>query len=336
MAENIKRLPSGSYRVQLRMGGKRIGRTFTTQAAARHWRDAQRTQQTARRNGELPGERKTLADALRRYADEVAPTHRGAHWERVRLAAFERHEHLPLATPIARVTTQQLARWVEWRGTRVGPGSVRRELSLMGSVFAAARKDWHWIKSNPLTDVRQPPAPPHSDRVLTRPEIRVMLRTLGYRWGKRPASMQQMVAYAMLLALRTGMRAGEIVGLTWVNVSPFYVTLPLTKNGSARDVPLSAKAQRLVTCLRGLDEDRVLPITGQSLDALFRKAREKAGLDGFVFHTTRHTAATWIGATVGQPGRLSFPWFCGMFGWRDPRNAMIYVNPSAEDLARKL
>jgi hypothetical protein len=50
----------------------------------------------------------------------------------------------------------------------------------------------------------------------------------------------------------------------------------------------------------------------------------------------RHTAATRIGAKVGQPGRLTFPEFCRVFGWTDPRNAMIYVNPSAETLAGKL
>lgn len=50
----------------------------------------------------------------------------------------------------------------------------------------------------------------------------------------------------------------------------------------------------------------------------------------------RHTEATRIGRTVGQPGRLSFPEFCKVFGWRDPKHALIYVNPTAAELAQKL
>lgn len=170
---------------------------------------------------------------------------------------------------------------------------------------------------------------------MTWSEARAILRRLGHRRG-RPQSMKQMVALAMLLALRTGMRAGELVGLEWPRVRPRSVLLPETKNGSAREVPLSRKAVRLVERARGLDEMKVLPVAGQTLDALFRAARDAAGVDDLRWHDTRHTAATRIGATVGQPGRLSFPEFVAMFGWKDPRNAMIYVNPSAESLASKL
>ena len=69
---------------------------------------------------------------------------------------------------------------------------------------------------------------------------------------------------------------------------------------------------------------------------MFRRVRDKLGLSGFTFHDTRHTAATWIGATVGQPGKLSFPEFIKVFGWRDPKNALIYVNPTAASLAEKM
>lgn len=144
------------------------------------------------------------------------------------------------------------------------------------------------------------------------------------------------MALALLLALRTGMRAGELTGMRWARIAERSVRLPETKNGAARDVPLSRKAARLVTRARGLDDVLVLPVGAQTLDALFRRARDAAGVEGLRWHDTRHTAATRIGATVGQPGRLSFPEFVAMFGWRDPRNAMVYVNPSADALAAKL
>ena len=54
----------------------------------------------------------------------------------------------------------------------------------------------------------------------------------------------------MLLALRTNMRQDELAGLRWEDVSTDYVRLHDTKNGSARDVPLSAKARRLLEKMR--------------------------------------------------------------------------------------
>lgn len=316
-------------------GALRDSGTFRTKREADEWAVRRRAELKAQKNGN-EGHKKTLRDAMRRYAEEVAPTHRGERWEQIRLAAFEGHDTLPITLPVGQITPQHLARWRQWRETKVGPASVRREMSLLGSVFTAARRDWHWIDASPLQDVRRPAAPPHSERTITKAEIKVMLRELGYRWGRRPASVKQVVAYTLLLALRTGMRAGELTGMSWENVHDSWVRLPLTKNGSARDVPLSIKARRLMACLDGYDDERPLPITVQVLDATFRRARTNAGLSGFTFHATRHTAATWIGRSVGRPGRLSFPEFCGMFGWRDPKNAMIYCNPSAEELADRV
>lgn len=77
-------------------------------------------------------------------------------------------------------------------------------------------------------------------------------------------------------------------------------------------------------------------ITPEVRDQTFRRGREKADLSGFTFHDARHTAATRIGATVGQVGKLSFPEFCYVFGWKDPKHALIYVNPDPESLADKL
>jgi integrase len=327
------------YRKQIKIGSGsgavRESASFATAREASEWYTRRKAELMGRKKGVVTT-RHTLRDALRRYADEVAPTHKGERWEQVRLAAFESHAALPVSLPLAEVTPLHLTRWKDERLRVVGAGSVLREISLLGSVFAACVRDWYWLESSPLSAVRKPAQPRPINRVLSWREIRAMLRALGYRRGRRPQAMKELVAYAMLIALRTGMRAGEITGLQWARWHGSWVTLADTKNGSSRDVPLSPKARAIVERLRGLDDEAVLPITSASLDALFRKARAAAGLEGFTFHTTRHTAATWIGRTVGQLGRLSFPEFCVMFGWRDPKNAFIYVNPRAADLAGRV
>ena len=325
---------AGMIRRQVKVGtganALRDSGMFRTRREAEAWAVRRREELMAKRDG-TEGQRKTLLDALRRYAEEVAPTHKGERWEVVRLASFEGHALLPLTRRIVDVTPEQIERWRAWRETKVSAGSVRRELSLLGSVFTAARR-WKWVKESPMQDVSRPSAPPGRDVTLTREQIKGMLKALGYR-RQRPQTMQQVVAHMMLLGLRTGMRSGEMEGLLWANVQATHVTLPRTKNGDVREVPIPRKARAIFERMRGWDDVRVFPIGAQSRDALWRAARDRAGLSGFRFHDLRHTAATWIGATVGQSGKLSFPQFCRVFGWRDPKYALVYVNPSAADLA---
>ena len=335
MASIIPAKNGKGWRAMVSVAGKRKERTFASKREAQLWAERVSLDMRAESSGQAP-ERRTLRDAMRRYATEIAPTHKGERWEVIRLAMLEQDAALPVTLPLAKLTPQHFAAWRDKRGQSVGAGSVLREMSLLGSVLSVARRDWGWINHSPLADVRRPRQPAHRERVITWGETRAMLRALDYPVTGRPISMQQIVGAVFVLALRTGMRAGEITGLEWARVHGRWVTLAETKSGTARDVPLSARAARLIERMRGLHPEMVFPISEHSRDALFRKARDKAGLSGFRFHDARHSAATRIGATVGQPGRLSFPEFVRVFGWKDPKMAMIYCNPSAESLADKL
>jgi integrase len=159
------------------------------------------------------------------------------------------------------------------------------------------------------------------------------LRTLGYSpLASSVSTNNQAVALAFLLALRTGMRAGEICNLTWSDVAPFYVRLWQTKNGTNRDVPLTYRARRLINKAVGIDARSVLKLKTGSLGTMFRRAQEKAGLRGenLTFHDSRHTAATWLSKDLPMLD------LCKMFGWRDPSNALIYFNPNPEHMAKHL
>lgn len=56
----------------------------------------------------------------------------------------------------------------------------------------------------------------------------------------------------MLLALRKGMRADELCGLTWKNVHELHVHLPDTKSDQPRDVPLSTQGRAILERVKGL------------------------------------------------------------------------------------
>ncbi len=309
--------------------------TFATKREADAWKVRRRQELLDGAKRSSKG-RATLQQALERYLVEVSPLHKGHAWEVKRIHAFLRDLRLPITLPLTDITTVHMNNWKLARLQEVSAGTVLRDLGLLGGVLGYCRRDWGWMDHNPIEMLRKPASPPHRDRVITWRETRIVLRQLGYKQGKRPASMKQMAAYAFLIALRTGMRASEILGAEWANYYGDWLRLPDTKNSTARDVPLPRKAANLINRLLGLDEEKLLPIASGTLDALFRRARDTAGLEGFRFHDSRHTAATRIGATVGQPGKLSFPEFCKVFGWRNPKYALVYVNPSASSLAAKL
>ena len=115
--------------------------------------------------------------------------------------------------------------------------------------------------------------------------------------------------------------------MQWRQVFEKHVHLPITKSGRSRNVPLSSKARSLLRRMKGWDDESVFGLQAPTLDALFRKSRSRAGLDGFTWHDTRHTSATMISR------QISVLDLCKMFGWTDPKMAMTYYNPHASRIA---
>lgn len=279
------------------------------------------------------GHGKTLRDALRLYADQESPGKRGERWEVVRLKAFEGAAHgLPLTKLVGKINDDDLRAWRDRRLKVVSRGSVLREMGLMRSVFEHLRLEEKWIKTNPIADVKKPKSPPHRERVIQGWETRRQIRALGYTRGP-VRSVSHAVAVAYLLALCTGMRAKELCELRWADMKDDYGTAQNVKavdTGVSRNVPLSKVARRLVERMRGWDDELVFGVATKTLDALFRRARAKAGTAGFTFHDSRHTAATRIAR------QLEILDLCKMFGWKKMDQALVYYNPQASDIAKRL
>lgn len=312
------------YRAQLCVLRVRDSGVFRTKREASAWA-AVREAEIRADSKKSPSEKHTLLDALRKYSNEVSPKKQGKVKEQVRLVAFERL--LPVNKPIGAISTTELAKWRDDRLKVVKPGSVIRDFTLLSHVFEVARREWRWIETNPIADVLRPPSPDHRARVISRREIRLMLRSM--RYDRKPVrSVTGAVTCCFLLALRTGMRAGEICSLPWSKVYSDYASID-GKTGK-RDIPLTPKTTRVIEQLRGWDDEMVAGIKTATLDAMFRKFRGNAGLFGFTFHDTRHTAATWLAQ------RLHVLDLCKVFGWKSPQRAMVYYNPTASDISKRL
>lgn len=316
------------YRAQVAVKGTRDSATFRTKREAEAWAAARETE--LRDDSKKPaGQKHTLAKVLKRYRDEVTPGKRGERWETLRINMFLRSELLPLETLVGDIEPDDFGPWRTDRLKTVATSTVLREMGLLSSILGACKKEWRWIDENPMSDVRRPRAPDHRDVTINWRQVRAMVTAMGHRPGKPIRTVSQAAAVCFLVALRTGMRAGELCGLTWDRVKADHAILPLTKT-TPRKVPLSRRARRLIGSMKGWDAVLVFGLKANSLDALFRKYRARAKLEGFTFHDSRHTAATMLAK------KIDVLTLCKMFGWANPKQAMVYYNPKMSDIAKQL
>ncbi|ROR21396.1 site-specific recombinase XerD [Comamonas sp. BIGb0124] len=330
-----KKTSEGTWRVQMQLGGQRLSSTFATKREADDWIARSRMEAKAATNG-TTGELKTLSLAMTRYAEEVTTTKRGWRAEGIRINAIQGHTNFPGHVKLSSLTPDHLAAWRDSRLKVVSRGSVLRDMNLISSILNTARREWRWINGTPMSDVRRPQEPDHREVVISRRQIVTMLRALDYATEVR--SIRQAVAMAFVAALLTGMRAGELCALAWEDVKEDHCVLKITKNGRRREVPLSTRARLIFQRMRGWDDELVFGLTSQSLDAMFRKYRARAGLSGFTFHDSRHTAATHIAGRLRSkdvPAQQAVMDLCKMFGWTRMDQALVYYNPRPGDIASR-
>lgn len=285
----VRKLPSGLWRVEVEKHGVRDSATFPKKAQADAWGAQLESEIIARKRGQVV--RKSLRHAMDRYALEVSTGKRGVRWETTRIAYFTSEKFgLPFVDKAAdSVTPDDLAAWRDLRLTANKASTVDRDINLLSAIFTAA-VGWGYCHANPFSKTARPPSTPPRERVISWQEIRAVLRALDWRQAK-PKTLQHEVGFAFMMALHTAMRAGEVLKAEYRGT---VANIPekIAKNGEARRVPLSPRAQRLLkNCPR-------FTITSSSLDALFRKARANAGLTGFTFHDSRATALTRMARRV--------------------------------------
>lgn len=324
---SIVKTPQG-YRAHIYVSGQRDSKLFRTKREADAWAAATETA-LREQAGQVSAKKVTLRAALKRYLAEVTPKKRGARGETNRINAFLKNPFFPSHKYLHEIAPQDLADWRNERLKKVSDATVIREFGVLSAFFEHARREWRLISSNPVRDVRKPPTPKHREIVIGWRDIRAMLRSLNYRVTGDITEPRQAVGAAFLIALHTGMRSGEICGLTWDRVHKDHCVLPVTKT-VPRKVPFEPRTMRVINQMRGWSEIKVFGMTPESRDLLFRKYRDKAGLSGFTFHDTRHTAATLIAR------RLDVLDLCKMFGWSSTKQALTYYNPSASDIAKRL
>ncbi|MBN9642910.1 MAG: tyrosine-type recombinase/integrase [Achromobacter sp.] len=299
------------WRAQLYVAGVRDSKVLRTQREAKAWASARETELRQRKDAQ-PADLHTVRDMLTRYEKEVSSKKQGARHESLRIDAFLRDFPDIADRKLSNIHTPDLAMWRDARlagftapdGRRSRPvssASVQRDINWLRNAFSIARKEWHWMEHNPFEGMRTlPEAPPRTRRVSPH-EVKRICRALGHRTRIAPKTKSQEVALAFLVGLRSAMRAGEILSLGKSTLDLNRRVADVTHKmqyitGRPRQVPLTRHAARLLQPVAHLD--RCFSISAASLDALFRKTRNRLLIEDLHFHDSRAEALTRLARRV--------------------------------------
>lgn len=297
----------------------------------------------------------TLATVITRYLDEVSSRKKGT-------AAEQSIARVWLGTrlsgrPIDRIRNTDLIELRdEWLQDKAAATVVRR-LAFLSHVYTVLRKDWGWTElANPVQLVRRPAVDDARDRrIFDHITLRGISEEVCPRdelsWIIKHTRSLELPTIATL-ASESSMRRGEICSILRERVDLVHGVIKLvdTKNGTAREVPLSPKAKEELRLflvgkpLRG----RVFSMTPGAVTRAFIRARIRARAAYVAlcqmhsrrpnaayffdlrFHDLRHEATSRL-APIFELHEMA-----KINGQKDTRMLLRYYHPRGRDLAQKL
>jgi integrase len=326
-------------------------RTFERKTDAREW--AQQREADLKRNRNLPQrqlQRKTLAELIDRYRQEGLPAScAGAYsphldWWAVKLGGYRL---VDIGPELIAKLREELCREPGNSGKRRGPTTVNRYLNTLSAVFSFGEsEEVGWTDHNPVRKVRRKPEPEGRKRFLSRPvdEPESELDRLLEACRK---SQNHDLYDLVLLAILTGMRESEILGLrrSYVHLSEAGITLPpeIVKTRESRFVPLVGQALAIVAKRVETKADYLFAETGRrnapaTVPAFPRRAwataLREAGIKDFRFHDLRHTHGSYLAMTGATTRELM-----DALGHKTPAMAARYshlANAHKREVAERL
>jgi site-specific recombinase XerD len=211
---------------------------------------------------------------------------------------------------VSDITKQDIVRWLTEQGKkRKWAASTQNRWQAAFSLIFRVGIDNEKIERNPASGIRRKTENNARNRFLSDEEEASLRKVILARF---PAMIQQLD-----LSLHTGMRAGEQFGLLWpqIDFEHKILTLPKTKNGRVRYIPLNAVALSALAVLNrtGDKTGPVFPSSRNFGNALqgargwFRSALRDAKIDDYTWHCNRHTFASrlvMIGVDIRTVGEL--------------------------------
>ncbi len=267
----------------------------------------------------------TLADALDRYDRDIGPTKKRPDGVTGYVRRWKQHR---LASRI--IATLRPGDFAAYRDERLKEGAagntVRLELGLVRHLYTIGIKEWGWPVSNPVSNIRMPKCAAGRERRLEPGEEERLLEACN-------ASRSPWLTPFVRLAIETGARRQELVGLRWGQIDLDHGTAFIadSKTDVPRTIPLSPTAIAVLQVLPRSLDGRVFPLAGVAVTHAFQRACERAGIADFHLHDLRHEATS----RLFEKG-FGMQEVAAITGHKTLQMLKRYTHLRAEDLAAKL
>jgi integrase len=191
-------------------------------------------------------------------------------------------------------------------------------LAALRHLLQLAHEEWDALPSVPR--IRLEPEPQGRVRWLEPDEEARLLKACR-------ASRTKHLAAMVRVALETGLRKSELLGLTWdrVDMSRGVLRLEVTKSGRRREVPMRQAVYDILAALPEPHAGRVW--VQRNIRTAFESAVEAAGIENLRFHDTRHHFASWFMMRGGGLQALK-----ELLGHADIKTTLIYAHLSPAHL----
>lgn len=307
-----------TYRARVRLLGQpERTKTFSSKTHARNWTKA--IESDLERGSYVPtteAARRTVAEMIDRYIEEILPVKprnraradhaRHLRWWKERIGDYTLVNLKPdvIADYKLKLQREKIRQGKKITEKTRSASTVNHYIIDLSAVCKTATVEWHWIERNPVSNVSRLAEPPGRIRFLSDEERTALLDACA----KNPDLLA-----IVILALATGARRGEILGMRWrhVDLKRGVVVLHDTKNRERRVLPLHGPALAMMkerAKVRRLHDDRVFPSQDKT-DAEFNlrrcwpEALKGAGIENFRFHDLRHSCASYLamnGASLAE------------------------------------
>lgn len=173
---------------------------------------------------------------------------------------------------------------------RLMPATANRKVMFLRTVINAAHKHYMWLDVRP--GFRLLREDNNRDRWVTRAE-----------YDRLEAALPEPYNMMARLAVSTGLRQGNVLGLRWGDVDlqrrQIILSGRVMKNGKVHSIPLSDTAMSAIRSQLGKSDEYVfVRPCGKRFNGvmtrLWGRACKEAGLEDFKWHDLRHTWATWM------------------------------------------
>ena len=217
--------------------------------------------------------------------------------------------------------------------TPLSPATINRELACLKTMFNKA-VEWGKIEKNLIQAVKKFKENNPRERILTADEARRLIENAS-----------ESIRPVLIVALNTGMRRNEILGLKWPNVDLVrnYIFIENSKSGLSRKVPMNSAVSGAFLGLPHVSDfvffNPETKAAVKDIKTAFKAACRRAkkdpndendpGIVGLRLHDLRHTAASKMieaGVDLATVSKI--------LGHASIQMTMRYAHPTPENMRR--